>query len=437
MRSNLFALYDSRSSRTCFGAFNNSKSKSSDTTKINGIALSMFGILIETIVTLLMGLIVGFIFSWQLTLLCIGFLPLMMFASAIHIKLKMGAGVEDELAEKQAGTILSECMINTKSIFCYNFQSKAVELYSDVLERNKKSLCSLVVNGLLTGLSQFMMYGVYACVFYVGGILIKNQSIDFGQMMRAIFAVLFAAFGVGQAQQYVGDYKAAQEALVNLFKVINSHTLINPYEKEKIKVEKQSFNGKIEFIDVKFSYPTRPNELILKGISFVLNPGQSAGIVGFSGSGKSTIIQLILRFYDIDSGEILIDGKDIKEYDLLSLRKCIGLVMQEPVLFKQNIYQNILYGDLNANYDDVINAAKEAKVPRIEQISPENENVLPVSGGEKQRIAIARCILKNPKILLLDEASSALDKKTEVLVQESLDNLMKGRTSLAIAHRYL
>ena len=163
-------------------------------------------------------------------------------------------------------------------------------------------------------------------------------------------------------------------------------------------------------------------------------PGQKAAFVGFSGSGKSTIIQLIQRFYDVDEGEILIDGQNIKEYDLINLRKKIGFVMQEPVLFKDTVFQNIKYGNLVATDDEVKQAAKDALIDKYvsEQYSAHN---LPVSGGEKQRIAIARALLKKPKILLLDEATSALDKNSEKIVQAALDKIMINRTSIIVAHK--
>jgi ABC-type multidrug transport system fused ATPase/permease subunit len=193
--------------------------------------------------------------------------------------------------------------------------------------------------------------------------------------------------------------------------------------------------GKIEFRNVIFSYPTRPNQIILNRLNFTIHPGQRAAFIGYSGSGKSTVVQLLERFYDVQGGEILIDDINIKNYDLIALRKLISLVMQEPVLFKKDIIDNIRYGKLDATKEEIIIAASEAKI--IKFIQPEyDKNILPVSGGEKQRIAIARAIIKQPKILLLDEATSALDKLVEEDIQRSLDEVMKNKTSIVIAHRY-
>ena len=161
------------------------------------------------------------------------------------------------------------------------------------------------------------------------------------------------------------------------------------------------------------------------------------GLVGYSGCGKSTIIQLIERFYDVEdgNGEVLIDDINIKDYNIYSLRKKIGLVSQEPVLFKRSVYENILYGKLDANKEEVLKAAKAAAIEKFFNKKEMGTKEDPVSGGEKQRLAIARTFLKDPVILLLDEATSALDKESEKMVKESIDILQKGRTSVAVAHR--
>ena len=175
----------------------------------------------------------------------------------------------------------------------------------------------------------------------------------------------------------------------------------------------------------------------MKNVNFIIEPGQTVGLVGYSGSGKSTIIQLIERFYDVEdgNGEILIDDINIKDYNIYSLRKKIGLVSQEPVLFKGNVYQNILYGYLDATKEEVEIAAKAAAIDKFFNKNQMGRKEDPVSGGEKQRLAVARAFLKNPVILLLDEATSSLDKENEKIVQESINILQKGRTSIAIAHR--
>ena len=171
-------------------------------------------------------------------------------------------------------------------------------------------------------------------------------------------------------------------------------------------------------------------------MNLTINPGQSAAFVGYSGCGKSSIIQLLERFYDVEEGEILVDDVNIKNYDLISYRKQISLVMQEPVLFNEDIIKNVNYGDLEKTFPDVEKAMKDAKISELLS-SDYDKKVIPVSGGQKQRLAIARAMIRNPKILLLDEATSALDKNSEEQVQETLNEAMKGRTCIVIAHRYI
>ena len=212
-----------------------------------------------------------------------------------------------------------------------------------------------------------------------------------------------------------------------------------------------NIKGKIELRHVYFAYPTRPENVVLKDVSLVINPGEQAAFVGYSGSGKSTIIQLLNRFYDIEEGkgEILIDDVNIKDYNLYELRKKIGLVLQEPTLFRVSVLENVRYGRLDATDDECIEAAREANIMKFftkermnevlddgkQKFGNVGEKKDPVSGGEKQRLAIARVFLKNPTILLLDEATSALDKDNELEVQKSLDKLSAERTTVSIAHR--
>ena len=172
----------------------------------------------------------------------------------------------------------------------------------------------------------------------------------------------------------------------------------------------------------------------MNSLTFKIEAGTSVAFVGKSGCGKSTIIQLLERFYDVTEGEIRVSGRNIKDYDLISYRKRVGLVMQEPVLFKRSLKDNVRYGKLTATDEEIMNASERAY---INELVNTNDRTAPISGGEKQRIAIARAIINDPKILLLDEATSALDEKSEHIVQKALDEIMIGRTNIIITHRYI
>ena len=264
---------------------------------------------------------------------------------------------------------------------------------------------------------------------------------------------MFASMGAGQVTQFAPDVGGTINAAVNLFKLFDT--------KPKIDIDDPTqtvttpITGNIEFRNVWFKYPTRPKQ-ILKGISFKINTSEKVALVGPSGCGKSTILSLLLRFYDIDKGEILIDGIPIKQYDLQHLRKSFGVVSQEPTLFNGTIEYNIKYTDPNASDEAMRKAAEQANALKFIE-SNEFDDIVAgkdgaanhgtgfqrlvgpkgsqISGGQKQRIAIARAILNKPNALLLDEATSALDSQNEKVVQESLDQIMAGKTSVVVAHR--
>jgi ATP-binding cassette subfamily B (MDR/TAP) protein 1 len=407
---------------------------SSDTTKINGIAISIIGQLLQTTVTLVIGITLAMTYDWRLCLINLGFLPLMIGTYAFQFKVQKGGSAEDETIEMESGSILSESVLNTKTIFSYNMEKNVVDLYAKTLSGFNKTLKKTsAINGLFYAASQFILFAMYATLFYAGGqFFFIEPKMTLQRMMRAILTILFSALGVGVAAAFVGDYGAAKKAIVSLYDVIDEPSKIDVTESEKKGVKNTNLLGKIEFRNVTYAYQTRPDFPIFKNLNFIIKPGQNVAFVGSSGSGKSTVISLIERFYDVTEGQILIDDIDIKEYDLNHLRHLIGLVSQEPALFKRNVKENIRYGRLDATDEEILSAATAAYIDDLI-----NHEDLPVSGGQKQRIAIARAILKSPKILLLDEATSALDMEKEQLVQKSLDHLMYQRTCVVVAHRYV
>jgi ABC-type multidrug transport system fused ATPase/permease subunit len=254
--------------------------------------------------------------------------------------------------------------------------------------------------------------------------------------MNLAMKTLTTTNGITHSLLGLAEYPKARAAFRSVFKILNTPSKINAFEEaNKENINPLEFSGKIEFKNVSFAYPTKPDRLILKKLSLKIEAGQKAALVGFSGCGKSTVIQLIERLYDVSSGEVLIDDIDVKDYNLYELRKKIGIVSQEPVLFKRSVYENILYGKLDATKEEVYQAARKAVIDKFFHQEENGQKEETVSGGEKQRLAIARVFLKNPAILLLDEATSALDKESEIEVQKSLNELQKGRTSVTVAHR--
>ena len=286
------------------------------------------------------------------------------------------------------------------------------------------------------GFGAFITYCCNAVIIYVAKEYILDFTLNFNDFLYTVAPLLLMIVGISEGLNGISDYPKAKNAFISVFKTMETESLIPPFlEDNQGKIIPENLKVKIEFRNVTFAYPTKPDIDVLKNINFIIEPGQSVGLVGYSGCGKSTIIQLIERFYDVENGEILIDDINIKDYNLYLLRKKIGLVSQEPVLFKRSVYENILYGRLDANSDEVLAAAKASVIEKFFNKKEMGTKEDPVSGGEKQRLAIARVFLKDPVILLLDEATSALDKESEKGVQASIDVLQKGRTSIAVAHR--
>ena len=405
---------------------------SSYTSKIGGVATNIVGQMIQTSVTLIMGLTLAFVYDWRLSLINLVFMPIIIGTYILQFKVQKGTSAIGIELESEASSILGETLSNTKTIYAYNMQGFVVNFYSKVIHKlNFQDIYkSGIINGFLYSLSQFIIFAMYGTLFYAGGVLFEEGSENYlTSMMTAILTILFSALGVGIAQAFVGDYSAAQKGIVGLFDFLDEKSLIDVEESSKNGIESKEFRGKIEFKNVCFNY-FNIEKPVFTNLNFVINPGQSVAFVGPSGSGKSTIISLIERFYDVNEGQILIDDIDIKEYNLIYLRRKIGTVLQEPGIFTRPIKENIRYGKLDSNDNDIELVARKAFIDNnLQNLSSLG------SGGEMQRVAIARALLKNPSILLLDEATSALDANLEEHIRHSLNELMKNRTSIAVAHR--
>jgi ATP-binding cassette subfamily B (MDR/TAP) protein 1 len=350
----------------------------------------------------------------------------------------------------EAGGILSESVLNTKTIFSFNFQKESVKLYMEILNSETKTFVrDSILLGILMGFGIFCSFANHSALFYFSKKFFLNQTLDYKTMNITIQILNLMTSGISNGIRGIFDIKIARSSFKSIFTLLNTVNQIdNTPEANEGKIIPDKIKGKIEFKDVYFRYPINIDDedednnenkkynYTLENVNFKIEPGQKVALVGFSGSGKSTVIKLLERFYEPTKGNILIDGVDIKDYNLLELRKQIGLVGQEPILFRTNIFNNIKYGKLDSKQNLVIEAAKNASIDYL--FNTQNNDLdtkSKISGGEKQRVSIARAFLKNPKILLLDEPTSALDKKNEIEVTESLDRLMKGRTTFIVTHR--
>jgi len=405
-----------------------------DTAQLDSLILNIVGGIVTVISTYLISIILGLQYDWKITLILSLFVPISVYGNMKKGDYEENGTERNKKSQIEAGSFLSECVINTKTIFSFNFQIKAKEKYSNILNSETKNFFkSSLLQGFWIGFGFGSYCIAYGLAFKLAIIFIRKRTLTFENLTCVISNIANSCDGLIDILRNLGDTKKAKQSFISVYDTLDIKSDISAFDFEnKDKKNTDELVGKIEFKNVCFSYPTKPEQIVLKNLSFVINPGQRVGLVGLSGSGKSSIIQLIERFYDVNSGKILIDGINIKDYSLSELRKKIGLVSQEPSIFKRNVYDNILYGKLDATEDEVLNAAKNAD---ISNLINDDDKDRPLSGGEKQRVAIARAFLKNPSIILMDEATSALDKETENEVQKNIIKLQEGKTSITVAHR--
>lgn len=378
--------------------------------------------------------------SPKLTLMMLAIVPLVAVAAVIFGRFirKYGKKTQDKVAESQV--IVEETLQGITNVKAFANEWYEIQRYKNKI---KEIVQIAIKGGMYRGyFASFIILCLFGCVvvvvWYGITLTIKGEVEGVGDLISFILYTTFigASFGgiaemYAQIQKAVGATERVFELLDEVPEEINSTE--NPVT-EKI-------TGNVSFKNVSFSYPSRPEIEVLKDVNFEVNFGQKIAIVGPSGAGKSTIASLLLRFYNIDKGEILIDGKNINAFQLEQLRGNMSIVPQDVILFGGTIKENIAYGKPNATDAEIMEAAKQANAFNFIEGFPEQmetlvgERGIKLSGGQRQRIAIARALLKNPSILILDEATSSLDSESEKLVQEALEVLMQGRTSFIIAHR--
>ncbi|KZV47509.1 ABC transporter B family member 19-like [Dorcoceras hygrometricum] len=415
-------------------------SVSTDTLLVQDAISEKVGNFIHYLSTFLAGLVVGFVCSWRLALLSVAVIPGIAFAGGLYAYTLTGLTSKSRESYASAGIIAEQSIAQVRTVYSYVGEGKALSSYSDLIQNTLKLGYKA---GMAKGLGLGCTYGIacmsWALVFWYAGVFIRNGQTDGGKAFTAIFSAIVGGMSLGQSFSNLGAFSKGKAAGYKLMEIMKQKPTIVPDTADGKCLT--DINGNIEFNNVTFSYPSRPDVLIFKDFSIFFPAGKTMAVVGGSGSGKSTVVSLIERFYDPNQGAILLDGEDIKTLQVRWLRNQIGLVNQEPALFATTILENILYGKPNATMVEVEAAASAANAHSFVTLLPNGYNTqvgergVQLSGGQKQRIAIARAMLKDPKILLLDEATSALDAGSESIVQEALDRLMVGRTTVVIAHR--
>ncbi|XP_020247604.1 ABC transporter B family member 2-like [Asparagus officinalis] len=409
-----------------------------DATLLKTIAVDRSAILLQNIGMIVTSLIIAFIINWRITLVVLATYPLLVTGHIAEKLFLKGFGGNLSNTYLKANMLAAEAVSNIRTVAAFCSEEKVISLYSRELEGpSKQSFRRGQAAGIFFGVSQFFLFSSYALALWYGSVLMGRELAGFGSIMKSFMILIVTALSMGETLAMAPDIIKGNKMVASVFEVLDRESEVSGDaggDIEKVK-------GVIEMRRVEFQYPSRPDVMIFKEFDMRVNAGKSMALVGTSGSGKSTVLALILRFYDPTAGKIMIDGKDIKKIKLKALRKHIGLVQQEPALFATTIYDNILYGKDGAAESEVIEAAKLANAHSFISALPEGystrvgERGVQLSGGQKQRVAIARAIIKNPAILLLDEATSALDLESEKVVQQALDHVMRGRTTLMVAHR--
>ncbi|KAI9312911.1 P-loop containing nucleoside triphosphate hydrolase protein [Dichotomocladium elegans] len=395
---------------------------------------------LEMAAEMISGMVTAFAVAWQLAVVIVGVVPVIILTGALMgvLCIKFAAASQDIYAH--AGGIAEQALYGIRTVSAFSVQSHFTSRYEKALDRAcAQNSRQAVILGCLIGSLTFLFCANYGLGFWYGSKLVREGVVMANQVVTAFFAMLIGTRSLQQLAMGVTAVARACAAANSVFGLIDRVAAINIDDETGIKTP---LEGAVEFKNVSFSYPTRPDVPILNDFSLKISPGTTVALVGPSGSGKSTTVQLLQRFYDPIKGSLLIDGRPLKEFNVQWLRSQMGVVGQEPVLFNMTIRKNLMMGATrHVSKEELIEACKAAHCHDfIEQLPKKYDTHVGecggmLSGGQKQRIAIARAILKNPAILLLDEATSALDTHAERLVQKALDSVSKNRTTIIVAHR--
>ncbi|KAH6829538.1 P-glycoprotein 20 [Perilla frutescens var. hirtella] len=412
-----------------------------DATFVRAAFSNRLSIFIQDSAAVIVAVLIGMFLEWRLALVALATLPILM-VSAIAQKLWL-AGFSKGIQEmhRKASLVLEDAVRNIYTVVAFCAGNKVMELYRVQLRKIfKKSFLQGMAIGFAFGFSQFLLFACNALLLWYTALCVKRKYMPLGTALKEYMVFSFATFALVEPFGLAPYILKRRKSLVSVFEIIDRTPKIDPDDNSALKPA--NVYGSIELKNVDFSYPTRPEVLVLSNFSLRVNGGQTIAVVGVSGSGKSTIISLIQRFYDPVAGQILLDGRDLKSYNLRWLRNHLGLVQQEPIIFSTTIRENIIYARHNASEAEMKEAARIANAHHFISSLPHGYDThvgmrgVDLTPGQKQRIAIARVVLKNAPILLLDEASSSIESESSRVVQEALDTLVMGnKTTILIAHR--
>ncbi|XP_052184670.1 putative multidrug resistance protein [Diospyros lotus] len=408
---------------------------------VRSLVADRMSLLLQAITTSSLSFAIALVLTWRVAIVMIAMQPLLIGCFYSRSVLMKSMSEKAQKAQKEGSQLASEAAVNHRTITAFSSQERMLALFAATMKGpRKENIKQSWFSGAGLFSSQFLTTTSVAMTYWYGGRLMNQGLVTSKHLFQAFFILMSTSAHIADAGSMTSDLAKGSNALISIFADLDRKTEIEPDDPQGIKIER-TIKGDIELRNVVFSYPSRPDQLIFRGLNLKIDAGKTIALVGQSGSGKSTIIGLIERFYDALNGSILIDGKDIKTYNLRNLRSHIALVSQEPTLFAGTIRENILYGKEDATETELKEAAILSNAHEFISAMKDGyetycgERGVQLSGGQKQRIALARAVLKNPAILLLDEATSALDSVSENLVQEALEKMMVGRTCVIVAHR--
>ncbi|AQL07594.1 ABC transporter B family member 6 [Zea mays] len=412
-----------------------------DATFVRAAFSNRLSIFIQDTAAVSVALLIGMLLGWRVALVALATLPVLVI-SAIAQKLWL-AGFSKGIQEmhRKASLVLEDAVRNIYTVVAFCAGDKIMELYRLHLGKIlKQSLVQGLAIGFGFGLSQFLLFACNALLLWYTAISVDRQRLTIATGLKEYILFSFASFALVEPFGLAPYILKRRKSLTSVFEIIDREPKIDPDDTTGLKPP--NVYGSIEFKSVDFSYPVRPDILVLSNFNLKVSGGQTLAVVGVSGSGKSTIISLIERFYDPVSGQVLLDGRDLKSFNLRWLRSHMGLIQQDPVIFSTTIRENIIYARHIATEAEIKEAARIANAHHFISSLPHGYDThvgmrgVDLTPGQKQRIAIARVVLKNAPILLLDEASSAIESESSRVVQEALDTLVMGnKTTILIAHR--
>jgi ABC-type multidrug transport system fused ATPase/permease subunit len=413
---------------------------SSDITLIQDTLRTTIAEFFRQIIIIVGSIIFIAMISWRLSLIMLATVPVMAVIAVIFGRFIRRLGKEAQTAAADSNTIIEESLMGITNVKTYTNEGFLLGRYKKAVDEIRKlNIKSGNWRGLFVSFIIMCLFGAIIFIIWQGlhMTLGPNPTLDKGDFFSFVMFTVFMGASIGSIPDLYAGIQKAIGATEHLMDIIGEKT-----EKDLFLGHNTApIEGGIDFNQVEFSYPQRKDIQVLNKLSFGVAPGEKVALVGSSGAGKSTVVSLILRFYDVNAGNISIDGTAISEMDIEHLRSSIALVPQEVILIGGSIKENILFGKQSATDEEVIEAAKKANAYDFIASFPEGfdtqvgDRGIQLSGGQKQRIAIARAILKDPKILILDEATSALDAESEKLVQDALNELLKNRSAIIIAHR--